>query len=177
LALADRVVSLQEENVDLAVRIGELPDSGLIATRVGSIRRMTCGSPKYLSQRGRPKRPQDLRSHDCITFDGLSSPDSWTFLDGRSTVAIDVHSRLIVNTAEAALDAAVAGVGLTRLLSYQAADALRAGKLHAVLEKFEPPVWPLSLVYPGQGLLPLKLRAFLDFAAPRLKSRLGRDEP
>jgi DNA-binding transcriptional LysR family regulator len=172
LALADRVVSLQEENVDLAVRIGELPDSGLIATRVGSIRRMTCGSPKYLSQRGRPKRPQDLRSHDCITFDGLSSPDSWTFLDGRSTVAIDVHSRLIVNTAEAALDAAVAGVGLTRLLSYQAADALRAGKLHAVLEKFEPPVWPLSLVYPGQGLLPLKLRAFLDFAVPRLKSRL-----
>ena len=173
LALADRIVSLQEENVDLAVRIGELPDSGLIATRVGSIRRMICGSPNYLTQRGKPKRPRDLASHDCITFDGLSSPDSWTLWDGRSTVTVAVHSRLIVNTAEAALDAAIAGVGLTRLLSYQAADALRAKKLHAVLEAFEPPAWPLSLVYSGQGLLPLKLRAFLDFAVPRLKSRLG----
>jgi DNA-binding transcriptional LysR family regulator len=84
---------------------------------------------------------------------------------------------LTVNTAEAALDAAIAGVGVTRLLSYQAAAALRAGALAVVLEKFEPPPWPVSLVYPGQGLLPLKLRAFLDFAAPRLKARLGRDEP
>jgi DNA-binding transcriptional LysR family regulator len=177
MALADRVVNLNEEDFDLAVRIGELPDSGLIATRVGSIRRVICGSPKYFSGRRKPRRPEDLRAHDCITFDGLSSPNNWTFLDGHSTVAVDVRSRLIVNTAEAALDAAIAGVGVTRLLSYQAAAALRAGALNVVLEKFEPLPWPVSLVYPGQGLLPLKLRAFLDFAAPRLKSRLGRDEP
>jgi DNA-binding transcriptional LysR family regulator len=177
MALADRVVNLQEEDFDLAVRIGELPDSGLVATRVGSIRRVVCGSPTYFAARGIPKSPDDLIAHDCITFEGLTSPESWTFSVGRSTRSVDIHSRLIVNTAEAAIDAAMAAVGVVRVLSYQAAGALRAGSLALVLEKFEPVPWPVSLVYPGQGLLPLKLRAFLDFAAPRLKARLGRDEP
>jgi DNA-binding transcriptional LysR family regulator len=176
VALADRVVNLHEEDIDLAVRIGELPDSSLVATRVGSIRRVVCGSPAYFAQRGTPRSPDELSIHDCITFDGLTSPDAWKFAVGRSAVSVAIHSRLIVNTAEAAIDAAVAAVGVTRVLSYQVASALRAGTLVLALRKFEPAPWPVSLVHPGQGLLPLKLRAFLDFAAPRLRARLAQSE-
>jgi DNA-binding transcriptional LysR family regulator len=176
VALADRVVNLHEEDIDLAVRIGELPDSSLVATRVGSIRRVVCGSPAYFAQRGTPKSPDELSIHDCITFDGLASPDAWKFAVGRSAVSVAIRSRLIVNTAEAAIDAAVAAVGVTRVLSYQVASALRAGTLVLALRKFEPAPWPVSLVRAGQGLLPLKLRAFLDFAAPRLRARLAQSE-
>jgi DNA-binding transcriptional LysR family regulator len=176
VALADRVVNLQEDDIDLAIRIGDLPDSSLVATRVGSIRHVVCGSPAYFAQRGTPKSPGQLSTHDCITFDGLMSPDTWKFAVGKSTLSVAIHSRLIVNTAEAAIDAAIAGVGITRVLSYQVASALRAGTLALALREFEPKPWPVSLVYAGQGLLPLKLRAFLDFAAPRLKARLAQSE-
>ena len=176
VALADRVVNLREDDIDLAIRIGELPDSSLVATRVGAIRRVVCGSPAYFAQRDTPKNPGELSTHDCITFEGLMSPDTWKFPVGKSTVSVAVHSRLIVNTAEAAIDAAIAEVGITRVLSYQVASALRAGTLALALREFEPKPWPVSLVYAGQGLLPLKLRAFLDFAAPRLKARLARSE-
>jgi DNA-binding transcriptional LysR family regulator len=171
LMLADRVVNLQEDQVDLAVRIGELPDSSLVATRVGSISRVVCAGPVYLAERGTPKAPSDLAKHDCVTFNGLMSPESWIFATGKSTSTVSIHSRLVVNTAEAAIDAAVAGLGITRVLSYQVANAIRTGALALALQKFEPTPAPVSLVYPGQGLLPVKLRAFLDFAAPRLKAR------
>jgi DNA-binding transcriptional LysR family regulator len=175
IVLADRVANLLEEDVDLAVRIGELPDSSLVATRVGSIRRVVCGSPAYFAERGMPRSPGELDTHDCITFEGLMSPRAWTFTKGKSDVSVAIRSRLIVNTAEAAIDAAIAGVGLTRVLSYQIANAIRAGTLAVALQEFEPAPWPVSLVYPGQGLVPLKLRAFLDFTAPRLKARLSRE--
>jgi DNA-binding transcriptional LysR family regulator len=176
VALADRVVNLREDDIDLAIRIGDLPDSSLVATRVGAIRRVVCGSPAYFAQRGTPKSPGELSTHDCITFDGLMSPDAWKFAVGKSIVSVAIHSRLTVNTAEAAIDAAIAGIGITRVLSYQVASALRAGTLALALREFEPTPWPVSLVYTGQGLLPLKLRAFLDFAAPRLKARLAQSE-
>lgn len=176
LVQADRVVNLLEEHVDLAIRIGELPDSSLVATKIGAIRRVVCGSPAYFAERGAPQTPGELEAHDCITFLGLVSPEVWRFRDGKSDVAIPVRTRLEVNTAEAAIDAAIAGVGITRVLSYQAADARRSGRLAIVLEEFEPSPWPVSLIYPGQGLLPLKLRAFLDFAAPRIKARLAEGE-
>ena len=175
IVLADRVTNLLEDDVDLAVRIGELPDSSFIATRVGLIRRVVCGSPAYFAERGIPTTPGELGAHDCITFDGLLSPRAWTFRRGKSDVSVAIHSRLIVNTAEAAIDAAIAGVGVTRVLSYQVANAIRAGTLAIALKEFEPSPWPVNLVYAGQRLLPLKLRAFLDFAAPRLKARLSRD--
>jgi DNA-binding transcriptional LysR family regulator len=175
IALGDRVVDLQEEHVDLAVRIGELPDSSLVATRVGTVSRVVCGSPGYFETRALPKNPADLRGHDCISFEGMTSPDRWTFASGKSQVSVPVRSRLIVNTAEAAIDAAIAGVGVTRVLSYQAEAALRTGALRRVLRRFEPAPMPVSLVHAGQGLLPLKLRAFIDFAAPRLKARLAQD--
>ncbi len=173
LMLSDSTLSLLDDNIDLAVRIGILPDSSLIATRIGLIRHVVCASPAYFSARGRPIAPADVGGHDCITFDNLAAPRVWTFTKGGSAVAVRVRSRLVVNTAEAAIDAAIAGVGLTRVLSYQVAQAIRAGTLTLVLEAFEPAPWPVSLLYAGQGLLPLKLRAFVDFAAPRLKARLA----
>jgi DNA-binding transcriptional LysR family regulator len=172
LALADRVVNLAEEHVDIALRIGDLPDSSLLATRVGSIRRVVCASPGYLETRGTPVTPSDLESHDCITFEGLMSSRSWNFLIKGELKPVPIHSRLVVNTAEAAIDMAVAGLGTTRVLSYQIARALSEAKIAIVLASFEPTPLPVSLVYTGSGLLPLKLRAFLDFATPRLRTTL-----
>jgi DNA-binding transcriptional LysR family regulator len=172
LTLTDRSLNLWEDNVDVAARIGELPDSSLVAARLGAIRRVVCASPGYFAERGKPQHPQELAAHDCITFQGLSSPEAWTFRNGKSEVTVAIHSRLTVNTAEAAIDAAQAGVGLTRVLSYQIAQARQAGAIATALEDFEPPPWPVNLVYPSQGRLPVKLRAFLDFAAPRLKARM-----
>jgi len=173
MVLTDRVVNLLEDHVDLAVRISELPDSSLIATRVGSIRRVVCGSPAYFTAHGTPKSPGELGTHACVTFEGLMSPDTWIFATGKSHPSVAVHSRLVVNTAEAAIDAAIVGLGITRVLSYQIASAARAGALTIVLQEFEPDPSPVSLIYTGQRHLPLKLRAFLDFAAPRLKARLS----
>jgi DNA-binding transcriptional LysR family regulator len=175
IVLADRVFNLLEEHVDLAVRIGELPDSSLVATRVGFVRRVVCASPAYFAARGTPQTPGDLVGHDCIAFEGLTSAGEWIFTAGKSTVSVAIRSRLIVNTAEAAIDAATAGIGITRVLSYQIAAGTRAGTLAVALRAFEPAPAPVSLVYTGQPPLPLKLRAFLDFAAPRLKQRLTQD--
>jgi DNA-binding transcriptional LysR family regulator len=173
IVLADRVFNLSEDRVDLAVRIGALPDSSLVATRVGSVRRVVCASSAYFAQRGVPKNPLDLGNHDCITFEGLSSPDFWTFTVNKSEKKIAIRSRLVVNTAEAAIDAAIAGIGMTRVLSYQIASAERISALAVALQAFEPAPWPVNLVYRGSQFLPIKLRAFLDFAVPRLKARLS----
>ncbi|MBA1144887.1 LysR family transcriptional regulator [Mesorhizobium neociceri] len=172
LTLADRVTQLVDEHLDLAIRIGQLPDSNMIAIRVGSIRRVVCASPAYLARHGAPQIPQDLAAHACISFEGTAALASWSFATGKGELIVPIHSRLRVNTAEAAIDAAIAGAGMTRVLSYQIADAVRSGVLVPVLRPFEPQPWPVSLVHASQGLLPVKLRAFLDFAAPRLKQRL-----
>jgi DNA-binding transcriptional LysR family regulator len=174
LEQTDRPVSLHEENIDLAVRIGSLPDSSLIARRLGQVRQVVCASPDYLARNAMPAHPEDLADHHCITFGNLMSPRSWRFIQGRTEVNVPIRSRLVVNTAEAAITAAEAGLGTTRVLSYQIADALREGRLATVLESFEPEPWPVSFVYPPRGLLPQKLRAFLSFAAPRISGVLGR---
>ena len=173
LALADRAVNLIEEHVDGALRIGALADSSMTALKVGEIRRVICGSPAYLAAHGRPQKPADLGQHRCITFEGLQSPAAWIFPAKKGEQVVPIHSRLVVNTAEAAVDAAIAGVGLTRVLSYQVAAARAAKQVELVLEEFEPRPLPVHLVHPGGGLLPLKLRAFLDFAAPRLRAVLA----
>lgn len=172
LALNDRSVDLLQDHVDLAVRIGELSDSSLIATRVGMIRRVVCASPAYLAQHGQPQAPAELGRHKCITFEGLMPVHSWNFKVNGAEQSVPVHARLMVNTADAAIDAAVGGVGVARLLSYQIENARRAGLLAVILREFERAPIPVSLVYASQGRLPLKLRAFLDFAAPRLRGRL-----
>lgn len=173
MLLADRVVNLFEEHVDLAVRIGDLPDSSLVATRVGAVRRVVCASPAYFAARGTPRSPADLEAHDCVTFEILNATDEWTFPIGKSHVSVPIHSRVVVNTAEAAIDAAIADVGITRVLSYQVATAIRDGSLTTALREFEPPPWPVSLLHGGGRLLPLKLRAFLDLAVPRIRTRLA----
>lgn len=173
LVLNDRIVSFDQDHVDLALRIGELPDSSLVATRVGAIGRVVCGSPVYLEMRGRPITPADLAQHDCVTFDGLMQADRWFFRQGAAETFAPIRSRLSVNTAEAAVDAAVAGIGLTRVLAYQAADALSSGKLEIVLRDFQPPPAPVNLVHGGGRLLPRKVRAFLDLAAPRLRAAVS----
>lgn len=172
MLLADRVVNLLEEKVDIAVRIGELPDSSLVAARVGQIRRVVCASPAYFAARGQPQTPDELIRHDCITFEGLMSSSSWVFATKRDALAVRIHSRLVVNTAETAIDAAIAGVGVTRVLSYQVAEALKSGTLVTALEEYEPPASSVHLVFSGAPYLPQKVRAFVDFTAPRLKQRL-----
>jgi DNA-binding transcriptional LysR family regulator len=168
----DRVINLLEEHVDLAIRIGNLADRSLVATRCGSTRRVVGGSPGYFDEFGAPKHPTDLGAHALISFEGLSSPDTWVFKAEPSEIAVPIQPKLTVNTAEAAIDAAIEGVGLTRVLSYQIERAVKAGALVTTLKRFEPAPTPISLVYPSQRRLPLKVRAFLDFAAPRLRSRL-----
>ena len=172
IVLTDRVVHLLEEHIDVALRVGELPDSNFIALRIGTVRQVVCASVDYFAEFGTPRTPAELATHACITFEQMASRQVWNFMPGKSEISVAVRSRLAVSTAEAAVDAAVAGVGITRVVSYQMASALRAGALEIALAEFEPPPWPVSLVHSGQGILPLKLRAFLDFATPRLKARL-----
>jgi DNA-binding transcriptional LysR family regulator len=173
LQLTDRMVSLLEEHVDVAVRIGELPDSSMIATRVGLIRQVTCASPDYLEVRGTPKKPVDLKSHDCVAYETFATGSRWEFRIGSSPQIVEVPHRLVVNSAEAAVVAAATGAGIARVFSHTI-DAL--GKQRALvklLEAYEPPPVPVNVIYPGQRQVPLKLRAFLDFVVPKLRKRLG----
>jgi DNA-binding transcriptional LysR family regulator len=169
LLLIDRPLNLIEDRLDLAVRVGPLPDSRLVASKVGKIRRVVCASPGYLEGRGTPKTPQDLLKHECVTFAGLADAGSWTFRDHE---AVRVRSRLTTSTAEAAIDATLAGIGVTCTLSYQIAESVKAGRLVIVLRKFEPAPLPVSLLYVHESRITAKLRAFVDFAAPRLRARL-----
>lgn len=174
LTLSDRNANLIDDHIDVAVRIGTLPDSALMATTVGSVRRIVCGSPAYFMRHGTPLIPEDLSPLTCVTFDGLAPATAWDFgLPNKAASPISIRARLSVNTAEAAIDAAVAGVGVTRILSYQAAARVAEGKLRVVLEQYEPPPLPVSLIHDAQGLMPLKTRAFLDFLAPRLRRALS----
>lgn len=173
LVLVDRVVDLVEEGIDVAVRIGALPDSSLIALRVGVLRRVICASPAYLDARGVPARPEDLADHDCVTFSGIASTGRWNFRDEGRELSVPVRSRLIVTTAEAAVDAAVAGLGVVRLLSYQVAAAVAEGRLRLILQPFEPPEVPVHLVSLETRFAPARVRAFIDFAAPRLREGLA----
>jgi DNA-binding transcriptional LysR family regulator len=172
LMLSDRPLHLLDDQIDAALRIGPLADSALVATRLGEVRRVTCAAPAYLAQRGAPALPANLVHHDCVTFDTTAAGE-WLFGHGREAERVHVVPRLSVTTAEAALDASIAGLGVTRVLSYQVADAVRDGRLVRLLAAWEPDPWPVHLVTPGQGSQPKKLRAFVDFAVPRLRRRLA----
>ena len=172
LVLADRVVHLIDDHFDLALRIGTLPDSSLMTKRLGEVRRMTCASPEYMTSRGQPLVPADLMQHACITFTGFGDANRWQYEQAGVDHTVNVPARLKVNTAEAALDAALAAFGITRVLSYQAQPFLIAGRLIPLLQSFAPVSIPVTLVYAGQGIMPLKLRAFLDFVTPRLRAIL-----
>ena len=168
LTLADRVVNLTEEGVDAALRLGELPDSALVATRVGMARRVFAASPAYVQSRGAPRAPADLAIHDCIGVQGFTGPSFWSVAD----TALPTRYRLIVNSTDAACEAAKAGLGIISVFSHHVASSFEDRTLVPVLPSFQRPSVPLSLVRTSGAFQPLKLRAFLDFVAPRLKARL-----
>lgn len=172
LLLIDRHVSLVEEHLDVGLRIGHLEDSALRATRVGEVRRVICASPAYLAGHGTPIRPDDLAAHDGISFRSFAVAPEWRYRGDTASFSVQPRTRMAVNTTEAAIAAAVAGAGFVRVLSYQVGDELRSGTLVAVLEAFAPDPIPVQLIYAAQGMLPAKTRAFIDWIAPRLRSRL-----
>lgn len=172
LKLIDVPVDLIELHIDVALRIGVLEDSSLMALRVGEIRHVICASPAYLARKGVPLKPHDLAAHDCVTLTPLHSPDTWAFTQGSSVERTTVHSRFAVSNAEAAVEAAAAGFGITRVLCYQAALAIADRKLTLLLRDYEPPILPVQLVYSTSRQMPKKLRAFLDFVSPRLRERI-----
>jgi len=173
MLLLDRPVDLIEEGLDVAVRIGALPDSSLIATRVGTVRQIVCASPQFLDAHGKPKSLEHLATHDCIAFSALDARDRWTFSDGKRQRRIRVRSRLAVNTAEAAIDAAIAGVGITRVLSYQAAIALADGSLKEILKGSDSAEIPVSILHREDRLAQTKVQAFVTFAAGALRRRIA----
>jgi len=173
LMLADQQVSLVDEHVDVALRIGHLVDSSLIATRVGAVRRVICASPAYLARRGVPLLPEDLAWHDGVSFQGFATAPEWRYRGDSAAFAVEPHQRLAVNTTEAAIQAALAGLGIIRVLSYQVADELRSGRLQALLPEFSPEPLPVNLVYAAAGQLPLKVRCFLDWTVPRMRVQMA----
>ncbi len=174
LVLADRNVDLIDDRVDMAVRIGALPDSDMVATRIGSMRTVTVASPAVLASHGEPAHPEALAGYPCIKVDTTMPAPAWRFrgADGGAPVDVAVQPRLTVTTPEAAVDAATHGVGVARVLHYQVAGAVQGGALQIILEGFEPEPAPVHLVHASRGLMPLKMRRFLDFSAPRLKALL-----
>lgn len=170
--LLDRVVNLVEEGIDVAVRIGHLPDSNLVARRIGAVRQVLLASPDYLIRRGVPASPADLRLHSVIAFTGLMPSREWRFLYGQKAGSVSLRPAFEINDAVAAIRAAELGHGITIALSYMVSDQLREGKLVSILDGFALPPRPVHLVYPHTRLIAPKVRAFVDFAAPRLKTVL-----
>ncbi|MFM9829348.1 MAG: LysR family transcriptional regulator [Sphingomonas sp.] len=173
LILSDQVIDLSEAHVDVAVRIGRLPDSDLIARAVGHVRWVICASPDYLARRGTPAAPEALSGHDCIAFEGLQTHRNWQIGPARAARTIAIVPRLSVNTADAVIAAATAGLGIARIMSYQAASAIAQGQVRTILTGFPGDPMPVNLVHPNQRVQPIKRRAFLDFAVPRLKGVLA----
>jgi DNA-binding transcriptional LysR family regulator len=162
LRLEDRLVNLVEDGVDLAVRIAQLPDSSLVARHLGEMRRIVVASHGYLKQRGEPKRPEAIASHQTIQFGVMTAAPEWHFVEDGRDIGVISAPRLVTNSADAAIQYAEQGGGLTRVLAYQAADAIKAGRLRIVLQKFERPPLPIHIVYPTSRLLSAKVRAFID---------------
>ena len=174
LLLGDRNVHLVDDQIDMAVRIGTLPDSSLSATRVGSMRTVVCASPTLLASHGTPQSPDDLARIPCVTVDIPVPVLAWRFQVQESSVPVEIpiRPRLSVTSTEAAAVAAIRGAGAVRLMLYQVADAVQAKTLQIVLRSYEPEPVPIHLVHVSRGQMPVKLRTFIDFARPRLKTAL-----
>jgi DNA-binding transcriptional LysR family regulator len=171
LMLSDSMINLVEEGIDVAVRIGALPDSTLIARRVSDVRLVVCASRDYIRRRGHPRRPADLADHDAVVSSAHRN-DRWIFHRKGRDSTVTVRPRLTVNGAEAAMDAAAAGLGVARVLSYQLRPRLAAGALVSVLDEWEDRVRPVQVVVPAGRHMAVKVRAFVDLAARMLPPRL-----
>jgi DNA-binding transcriptional LysR family regulator len=164
LRLSDRMINLVEDGVDLAVRIGHLPDSSLVARHIGKMRQIVVASSGYLKKHGEPKAPKAIASHETIQFGAMAASPDWRFVEDGREVRVACTPRFTTNSADAAIQYAERDGGLTRVLAYQAAEAIKAGRLRIVLAKFEPPPLPIHIVYPTSRLLSAKVRAFIDLA-------------
>jgi DNA-binding transcriptional LysR family regulator len=162
LRLSDRIINLVEDGVDCAVRIGHLADSSLVARNTGDMRRIVVASKDYLARRGEPRTPAAIRSHDTIQFGATAAAPEWHFVEGGVDIRVACTPRFTTNSADAAIWHAEQGGGLTRVLAYQAAQAIGKGKLKVVLADFEQPPLPIHLVYPTSRLLSAKVRTFID---------------
>ncbi|WIT14130.1 LysR family transcriptional regulator [Paucibacter sediminis] len=169
----DRVVNLTDEGVDVAVRIGELPDSSLQAIRVGSVRRVICGAPGYLAEHGEPQLPEDLLGHALISANAVTPAPEWRFKVEGEVKAVKLAPRMLTTTNDSAIAAAVGGFGLTRLMSYQVDGLVRSGELRLVLEQYELAPLPVHLVHREGRHASHKARAFIDLAIERLRERLA----
>ena len=167
----DRSVSLMDEGLDIAVRIGELPDSSLTAIRVGSVRWMTFAAPSYLEIHGTPEHPRDIKDHRLIQAVSVSGAREWSFLEDGRPVAVKIEPRLRMNTNDAVVALAVQGWGMSRLLSYQIAPDVAAGRLRAVLEDFEMATIPIHVVHQEGRMASRKVRAGVDFLVERLRAK------
>ncbi len=162
----DRVVNLLEEGLDVGIRIGELADSSMRALLVGKVRHIVCASPSYLKQHGIPQSPSDLKAHTIISSSAAQSQTDWRF----NNVNVHIEPRLTVTSNDAAIAAVKAGLGVTRLLSYQVAEDLAAGELKILLESYEPDPIPVSIVHRQGRFASAKVRAFIDLMAQRLRA-------
>ena len=173
MQLFDRVIDLVDEGFDLAVRIAHLPDSALVSTQIGEVRRMLVASPAYLAKRGEPRKPRDLKTHSVIAHTTLLSGREWRHIADGKPARIALQPRIETNDANTNIALAEAGKGITLVLSYMVADALQSGRLLPVLEGYAPPPVPVHLIYAQRRIVAPKVRAFVDFAAPRLRSALA----
>jgi len=167
--LLDRTVSMVEEGIDVAVRIGELPDSNLHAIRVGEVRRVVCGSPDFFARHGRPGHPQDLERMPVVASSAIGQIKNWMFVDAGQALTVRPMPRLVVTANQAAIAAACRGLGMTRVLSYQVASNVVAGELEIVLAEFELPPLPIHVVYQGGRNAPARVRSFVDFTVNALR--------
>lgn len=168
LLLLDRVVDLVEEGIDAAVRIGHLPDSTLVATRLGETRRVIAAAPSYLRNAGTPRRPEALLTHRCIHFLGLGVAGEWSFA-GKPAVRVPITGFLHTNQIDVARDACVQGLGCGQFLGYQVEALFKSGALQRLLRSFEPEPLPIQWVHPHGRMLSANLRAFMDLAVPALR--------
>jgi len=169
LVLADHIVNLLEENVDVGIRIGHLDDSSLVAQKVTTIRRLVAASPAYLRKHGVPKHPKELVTANCICSTGISS-SPWAFREGSREFTVPVSGNLEFNQVAAAAEACAEGMGFGRFIAYQAMPYIAQKRLRIVLDQFEVPPLPLSIVYPHARLLPSRTRVFVDWMKKELKS-------
>lgn len=173
LLLLDRVVDLHEEGIDLAVRIGALPDSQLVAVPLGSVRRVCCASPAYLRRHGTPAEPSDLLTHKCVGFSGSGPSPGWSFKVAGRSVKVPVKPVYVTNQIETAVDACIGGIGLASLLHYQVRERLEAGELKTVLQNYEVDPLPVNVLYRHDRMMPARVRALLDWLVPQVRKRLA----
>ena len=169
MLFVDRVVNMVEEGIDVAVRIGHLKDSSLVAIQVGQVRRVVCASPQYLRRHGIPRTPEGVRAHRCVRHIGLSPRNEWNFRVGRRGTTVPITCAIVCNEIDSTLNACMSGLGLGMFLSYQTAPYRKSNKIRYVLEEFETEPVPVQITYPHTRRLSTTVRAFVDECVRKLR--------